>query len=423
MKKLNYLLGALALAGFVACSSNEEVASVEGLQQKAVTSQSIGFSPLSKGATRTSLIKTTSDITSFKVRGTWNSTAATTAGTNKLFVNGEEVTSPTYTGVYGSFGEGVEIVNNNGWNYKNAGDTQYWPFTQNVSGTTVTGYACLPLDFNAVTPANAAVSLASPTMTDYIVPAVANMVDICYAKAESKTNADAPVQLQFNHAFCQIVVKAKKADGYDVEIREVTIGGVNSKGTLSLNSLVAPTTNTSTGSSTGTQWGSLSTPTSYTGYSSATAYSVPSSAASESPTQMTPSGQELLLLPQSITAWDHDAGSPTNNDKGGYIKIVYRAKKSTESWTSDTFTTTYFPLTTKWLAGKIYAYTLLFGGVSDPDKPTTTDPENPDPGSGGDDDDNPGGYDENGTPKAPSVPITFTASVTEWQSEAVDVNF
>lgn len=421
MKKLNYFISALALAGFVACSSNDEIASVEGIQQKAQTTQAIGFSPLSKGATRTALINKTSDITSFKVRGTWNSGAASAAGSNELWVNGAKVDgTQTYTGVYGSFGEGVEIVNNNGWNYKNATETQYWPFTQNKSGETVTGYSCLPLDFNAVTPANAAVTLSSPTLTGYTVPAVANMIDICYAQAEGKTNADAPIQLQFNHAFCQIVVKAKKADGYDVEIKEVTIGGVNSKGDLNLNSLSAPTTNASTGGSTGTQWASLSTPTAYTGYASATAYSVPSSAASESPIQMTPSGQELLLLPQSITAWDHSS-SPTDNDKGGYIKIVYRAKKSTDTWSGDTFTTTYFPLATKWLAGKIYAYTLLFGGVTDPDKPTTSDPDNPDPGTG--EEENSGGYDEDGTPKAPSVPITFTANVTGWQSEAVDVSF
>ena len=88
---------------------------------------------------------------------------------------------------------------------------------------------------------------------------------------------------------------------------------------------------------------------------------------------------------------------------------------------SDGYTTTYFPLAAKWYMGKLYAYTLLFGGVADPDKPTTTDPENPDPGSG--DDDNPGGYTEDGEVKAPSVPITFTASVSDWETQTVDVDF
>ena len=62
-----------------------------------------------------------------------------------------------------------------------------------------------------------------------------------------------------------------------------------------------------------------------------------------------------------------------------------------------------------WKKGKKYVYTLLFGGA---DNGTNGDPENPDPGSG---------YDENGTPKAPSVAITFTPTVSEWVTTTVNV--
>ncbi len=441
MKKLNYLLGALALAGFVACSSNEEVASVEGLQQKALTSQSIGFSPLTKGSTRSTVINSISDISSFKVRGTWNSQAPTllsnSAISNKVWIEGlpktvgetsggADVQTPVAGNVYGGFGTGVEIVNSSGWNYKNSSDMQYWPYYAKAvtgSGTDqkVTAYACLPLDFNAVAPANAGIDLTKADFAYTGVP-VANMVDICYATATNQTSS--PVEMKFNHIFSQLIVKVKKADGYTVDIKEVAIGGVKPNGTLTLSGVKD--------ASGKAQWGTaLGTATSYDLFNSATPYSVPNSAASESASQMTPSGQELLLVPQTITKWNPTAtgeNSSATASGNGYIAITYRAKKSdADTWAtntvegSDGYTTTYFPLAAKWYMGKLYAYTLLFGGVADPDKPTTPDPGNPDPGSG--EGENPGGYTEDGGVKAPSVPITFTASVSDWETQTVDVDF
>ena len=442
MKKINYLFATIAAVGLVACSS-EEVASVQDLQQGLKTSESIAFSPLSKNSTRSTIINSTSDITSFKVRGTWKD--AQTTG-DKIYINGKEITlatniaagaeyvgqvkeTSTGSGVYTfdadkGFGTGIEIVNNSGaWNYKNTDQTQYWPFTAIIDNTTnpakTTGYTCLPLDFKAVTPASLTFDLSATTF-DYTVPALVNMTDICYAVADNKTNKDAPVEMKFNHIFSQIVVKAKKADGYDVEIREVVIGGVMGEGRLDLTQLVAPTYDETTKKSSGTQWGSLNKvgDGTYTAYTSATAYTVPASAADASPIQITPSGQELLLLPQDIKAWDpnQEVLSSATAPNIGYIMIKYRAKKSTEAWPDANFKTTYYPLSATWYAGKIYSYTLLFGGATDPDK--IDDPENPDPGS-----DNPGGYDENGKPNPPSVPITFTASVTNWEPETVDIKF
>ena len=434
MKKLNYLFGALALAGFIACSSNEEVSNVEAVQQRALTSTPIGFSPLTKASTRSTIINTTSDISSFKVRGTWNSQAAELlnsadetykdsiwiAGERKHKGTGEGDINVTAGGVYQGFSTGLEIVNSNGWNYKNSSEMQYWPYyASSVTGTEnkkVTAYACLPLDFNAVAPANAGIDLTA-TEFNYTGVPVASMVDICYATAQNQTSS--PVEMKFNHIFSQLVVKVKKASGYTVDIKEVKIGGVRSGGTLTLSAV--------TNAAGKAQWGTVSEPvTSYALFSSATPYSVPNSAASESASQMTPSGQELLLVPQSIEAWNPNAASAsaTNSNKG-YIAITYRAKKSdVTEWATasgDGYTTTYFPLQAKWYMGRLYIYTLLFGGVSDPDKPTSPDEENPNPGSG--EGTNPGGYTEDGSVKAPSVPITFTAKVDEWAPQVVDVNF
>ena len=357
MKKLNYLFGALALAGFIACSSNEEVSNVETVQQRALTSTPIGFSPLTKASTRSSVINSISDISSFKVRGTWSASAVSTLATapagytDKVWIAGAEksttgtgentITAPTAGGVYGGFDTGLEIVNSNGWNYKNSSEMQYWPYyAKTVTGNKVTAYACLPLDFNAVAPANAGIDLTA-TEFNYTGVPVANMVDICYATAQNQTSS--PVEMKFNHIFSQLIVKVKKADGYTVDITEVKIGGVKPNGTLTLSGVKDASGNA--------QWGTASGgATSYALFSSATPYSVPNSAASESASQMTPSGQELLLVPQSITKWDPNAANAGKATESGlgYIAITYRAKKTdAESWATATdnngYTTTYFP--------------------------------------------------------------------------------
>lgn len=438
MKKINYLFATIAAVGLVACSS-EEVASVQDFQQGLQTSEGIAFSPLSKNATRSTVINSTSDMTSFMVRGTWYATqaagdiyingqkvtlaSAINAGTEYIGQVQETATSGTYELAAGKgFGSGIEIVNNSGaWNYKNSSQTQYWPFVAQHSAsdpTKITGYSCLPLNFNAVTPASAGVDLETKqfTYTNTTAPAVADMVDICYADTTNMTNANAPVLLTFKHLFSQVIVKAKKASDYTVDIKSVLINGMKFNGTASMTS--KPLT-----------WSASGNATNYYAYGSATAttaFTVPASAASEAPVKMTPTGQELLLIPQTITKWvpDNDGKATTGDGlTKGWIAITYRAKKSdAASWatgdSNDGYTTTYFPLQATWKAGKIYAYTLLFGGVADPEDPGTTDPENPDPGN-----DNPGGFDESGNPEAPSVAITFTAKVDDWASENVDITF
>ena len=440
MKKINYLFATIAAVGLVACSS-EEVASVQDLQRGLQTSEGIAFSPLSKNSTRSTVINSTSDMTSFKVRGTW---FASQASGSKIYINGQEVTlgsaisaNAEYVGQVQEvtpatdpatyqfaadkgFGDGIEIVNNSGaWNYKNASETQYWPFVAQTSGTTTTGYTCLPLNFNAVTPASAGINLVTKQFayTNTTAPTVADMVDICYADTTNMTNAQAPVLLTFKHLFSQIIVKAKKASDYTVDIQSVQINGMKYNGNADMTN--KPLT-----------WNATGSATSYYAYGSAsatTAYSIPASAADEAPVKMTPAGQELLLIPQTIAKWvpetDGAITTPASQAKG-WIAIKYRAKKSdAASWatgdaTSDGYTTTYFPLQATWKAGKIYAYTLLFGGVADPEDPGTTDPENPDPGN-----DNPGGFDDTGKPEAPSVAITFTAKVDDWTSDNVDITF
>ena len=418
MRFKNIFFAAAAAMALTACSSDDVVQAPN--TQALQTSQAIGFSPLSKGSTRSSVINSIGDITSFKVRGTWAEAVTTT---DRIFINGTEVTpaeAHNIGDVYQGFGTGLEIVQNNGaWNYKNSSETQYWPFKASVSGeSTITAYNCLELNFNAVTPVDA-ITLTSTNSYTHTTPTVADMTDICYAEANNQTNAVGQVKLNFKHILSQIVVKAKKADGYTVDIKKVTIGGVGTTATTTNLSDIA-----ANGSNSQILWGDASSPSKFDAYGASNAYSVAASAADEKPVKITPAGQELLLIPQRIEAWAPDGGTKATESNKGYIAIEYRAKKSTDAaWATGTandgYKTVYYPLTAAWYPGKVYNYTLLFGGVSDPDD-DGSDTDNPDPGTGGD---NPGGYDESGNPEAPSVPITFTATVLDWESSTVDITF
>lgn len=425
MKRFGYLFGAIALAAMVSCSSDEVVSSQNDAAN--LSKQSISFAPLASKTTRSTVYSPTAMFTNFRVIGMWHDNAPTT-----VYIEGAEVDLSTETPAAGALyrgfdngttgTKGLEIVKNGtGWDYKDQSKIQYWPY-QGQGTPSVTGYTCLALDFRAVAPANERLDLEGSNMVYSTPAAVADQVDICYAEANGKTVADAPVQMAFHHLFSQVIFKAKKASNYTVDIKSITIGGVGTTVTYPFSSI--KNTNNICLSDEGV---AVTAPTSFPGFTSASYTSIPDQDADDSPAQMTPAGQELILIPQAITKWNlTDLSTATDkNAYGGYVAITYRAKtKDAAAWATgagDGFKTVYFPLAAKWYSGKKYIYTLLFGGVTDPDDPgDNPDPENPDPGTGGD---NPGGYEEDGMPEAPSVPITFTASVNDWTEQVVDIDF
>ncbi len=426
MKKFNFLFGAFALAAMVSCSSDEVVSSQNDVAS--LSKQSISFAPLASKTTRSTVYSPDAMFTNFRVIGMWHDAAPA-----KAYIKGVErpFTSVPAGTLYDGFDagdtgkKGLEIVKNGtGWDYKDQSKIQYWPYQATEEGTpvTVTGYTCLPLDFRAVAPANETLNLQGGNM-DYTTPTdVANQVDICYAEANGKTVADAPVQMAFHHLFSQVIFKAKKASNYTVDIKSITIGGVGTTVTYPFASIQKITKINNTNICLNDEGATITNPVSFPGFTSASYTSVPDQADSDSPAQMTPAGQELILIPQQITKWDLSDNATSSNQ--GYVAIEYRAKtKDAAAWATgagDGFKTVYFPLAAKWYSGKKYIYTLLFGGVTDPDDPgDNPDPNNPDPGTGGD---NPGGYEEDGTPEAPSVPITFTASVGDWTEKVVDID-
>ena len=421
MKKIGLLFGTFALVALSSCSSDEVISQKD--EAAIQTTQSIAFNPGVSKVTRSTVYTPSSMFTSFKVAGYWNAAAPA-----EYYVKAKKVETAASAGaVYGGFTNGgLEIVSNNGaWDYKVQTDMQYWPFAPTKNGDEITGYTCQALDFRAFAPASSAPDDLKADYTYTTPDAAANMVDICYAYTSNKTNANSPIKMEFKHLFSQIIFKAKKASNYIVDIKDISIGGIGNQGTYSQTTLQGLTSDgiTLTVDQSSTK--------AYPGFTSASAISVPDQDASASPYQLTPANQALLLIPQTIEKWAHNGTVSATESNQGYIAITYRAKKAGDaSWTTfvsdektpDGYKTVYYPLAAKWYSGKKYIYTLLFGGVTDPDDdPTQTDPENPDPGS--DPGDNPGGYDDSGAPEPPSVPITFTASVLDWTEQIIDVSF
>ncbi len=420
MKKLNLLIGTFALAAtIVSCSSDEVV--VHQDNAPGITNQSIGFSPLSRAVSRSNVLSQTSDMSSFRVMGFWAEDAA-----NKMYIQGIEKdyttgpgTTPTAGSAYEGFGTytsngqtGIEIVQRSGgaWDYKNSSEIQYWPFS--AVGDPVTSYDCAKLNFKAVTPASSDLDLAADTY-GYTTPAVASMEDICYATISNQTNVNSPVTLTFNHLFSQIVFNAKRPDNYEVQIKEIEIGGVKTQGQYT-NLSSTPFAVTATGNT-----------SKFQGFTTASEYIEVGRNATDTAltVQITPAKSELLLLPQTVEKWTKDANATSPEDKPstsakGTIKIVYRARiAGATSWAtaaadgSTTYATVYYPISATWEAGKKYVYALLFGGVT-----------NSDPGEDGDDPDD-GPYDEDGNIKPQAIPITFSATVSDWTTTNVDVEF
>lgn len=431
MKKSYLFLAAAALV-LASCSSEEVVNGPNApTLEAASTTAAINFSPLSKGATRSQVFQSTADLSTFTVRCTWSATVNTG---DSIWIGGVKVILGTTQGYgasavagtpYSAFGTtGMQdvILGSKGWTFKD-GVTRYWPYKAKIENDKVTGYTCYDMDFLAYTPtalneqyASLKDSVAEQKKYWEYVPAtptpISQMQDVCIASTEGANSSTGAVALDFYHIFSQIVFKAKKTAKYEVDIRDIEIGGIRYQGKFQLNNLQSPTPwYEATGST-----------TSYSGKGSNTVSLT--AAADTTNMQITEEGSELLLVPQEIAKWEHNGNAATSGK--GYIKVTFRYRESgagtawiTGEGSADGYETTYFPLQAKWGKGKKYCYTLLFGGAVDDDK-KGTDTENPDPGTG---DDNPGGYDENGNPKAPSVAITFSPTVVDWTPQQVDVKF
>lgn len=305
------------------------------------------------------------------------------------------------------------------WTYTG---TKFWP------ETSVNFFAVSP-----ATPQSGTVSVTSESqkIEDYVV--TNGEEDLLYAANFSEEKADhatSPVAVNFRHALSQIVFKVKKTatSSINVKVKGIKVDGVANQSTLTWATtttganLLEGEADTETDGS----WGKWSEPTgdvSYTAVNLADASEVDVTTTASYFTTEGGNGA-LFLMPQTLKPW------LTLSDKGeatitGTARLlvdcqITDALSGIQLWpeaeaefgevaislsnpTNDPNKTDGDMSHDRWMQGKKYIYTLIFGegGGYKPDP----DPEDPD------------------DPEPVLVPITFTVTVDEFQDGGeYDVN-
>lgn len=427
MRKLKLFATAIAIVTFASCSSDEVVSNVQTAQ---VAQQSIGFSPLTKGATR-GVVTSAADLGNFAVTAYVNTAQALPTGETGYYFgsnSSETWNSPTTGSIY-SYGttpkqmkNTVIAYNAGGWDYANGADMMYWPYVKKADGSYE---STSTLDFVAISPASIATattptyapSASGPgaTITNYTI----STDDVCYASTTGKKQSDGAVPLNFKHLLSQVVFAAKQASGFTAEIKEIKLGMVPNQGSWSS----ATSTWTATGGGTTANYAGVSAPVTVTASGDAATAQI-----------LTASGSEILLMPQNAATLTYDpttigTGDPddaTNplqcvEDRGTgnhwsehankvasgklFLMVSVRIKAADGSYTlgdATTYEDIYYCVKTNWQAGYKYTYTLLFGGVKGPDGNTTSSS------------DIGGGTYNDGEKVFTPTPITFTATVDSW---------
>ena len=229
----------------------------------------------------------------------------------------------------------------------------YWP----VDGSTLNFYAYSPAA--ADLGATVTITNASKKLTNY-APAtdVSEQQDFITATATgSKSNEATGVALTFKHQLSQIEIKAKNTDDTHVyKVQGVRIAQPVSKATFDF------------GTST---WELGSDKATYEVTYKGSEKTLGSSAVSIMKTD----GDNAMLIPQQLVAWDSDSDK-SNTNKGAYLSVlinitddggdpVYPTEAGQYGWAA-------VAIDTNWEAGKKYVYTLDFSngaGKVDPDVP------------------------------------------------------
>ena len=305
-----------------------------------------------------------SKVSSFRVWGYFDSSASADGATpGGLFV-GESAT------------EGA-VINGNGsgtWTFANSSLERFWPPTNS------------PLNFQAVAPASDGSFTISNTVSNNLPHVVANVTvptdnaaqkDIMFASAPSQTQSSngGKVALAFKHAMSAIRFSAKtSASTITAEVGGISLCNIRSTGK------VGYITDNTLGYST-----NASPVASY-------ALGMSAKTLSTTLTNLTNSDGNLIMLPQTTTAWSPSvpvasAGSATYVALS--IKVAYNGVYRIGS--SSAYETVYIPFAAAWEQGKLYTYNLTVGAGT-------------------------GVYDANGN-TLETVPCSFTATASNWTEE------
>ena len=321
MKK-NVLLMALSALSLTACVNDETIEVNRG--------DEVAFRAVAGHATRTEAT-TTATIKEFKVWG---------------FHENEGVTK--------TFMDAVAVNRiNDSWTYS---PTQFWP----EAGT---------IDFFSVSPGTTTVKMDKTTKTipDFTVPSeVDDQIDLLYAAnydCSKEANGGSGVEVNFRHALSQIVFRAKNINSK----LEIQIGGVEVQNVIDGGTLTFPTKTTSpnlTGTDHDTEtddsWGKWTLGTNKNDFA------VDISGKKVTGTDeilLTSKGDELLLMPQTLTAWVPGTSTEGNrfvidckiwNVEGKDKVLLYPAS-------DDAYGKVAIPVDGTWKQGKRYVYTFIFG--------------------------------------------------------------
>ena len=356
---------AVSAAALVTSCSNDELTEIN-------TGDAIDFN-VTAGAVSRATATTTSSIKEFKV---W------------AYTNGQE------------YMPGMVVQGGNGsWTYEGI---KYWPETD--------------VDFFAISPAKPKsgtvnVALGSKTIENYTANGDEDLLYSVNIGEKKENHKTAPVAVNFRHALSQIAFQVKKTDGapIDVLISDITIEGVanNATYTWASNTTAAVSGDTEVDAS----WGTWTTPTGNASYNISLGQE-----GLQVGTTAAALGDSRFLMPQTLNPWlvkdgegykvsgtarilvncrivDTDSGVQIwPETKGEFSNVAI----SLTNPTNDPFRTlaegsTVDPQHDRWMQGKKYIYTLIFGKGAG----FTPDPENPEP---------------------VLVPITFTVTVDDFQN-------
>lgn len=277
--------------------------------------------------------------------------------------------------------------------------TKFWPQSNLVnfyaiSAGTKTSYT----DLAGIVNASYAEGKGGFTLT-YTIPDSAN-VDVLYAAYYGAHKATGTVPLNFHHALTQLAFQAKCSNpDLTVFIKSIKVQNLNNKGTLT-----APTATTEswlehdTGAATGkgASWGTWSACSGNVEYK-APFFGDENVALTSTATEFSKNGDSydgLLVLPQSITAWDCVSHGQVAALKGSRFLIECRILSGdaatlgsqTQIWPAedDQYAYVAIPVPEKvWKQGMRYIYTFDFnqgaGYTPDPDPEDPDDPDKPQP--------------------------------------------
>ncbi len=324
MKKKLFFLAVAAVA-LASCSNDETIAS-----QANSEANEISFRPLTTGITR--------------------------AADADLSTNGFRVTAFQTGGTSTTYFSNVDFTLDNG-TYTSA-NKYYWP----------SGYN---LDFYAWSPG----SLSSDYSSIVVEPGttIASQPDLVYGKAtnwgkisgEGTHDGSNGVTINFRHAESKVVVKLKNSNpNLYFTVKDVKIGYLASKATYTYTTGNSGSTETqNSGNLSNSDWATTS------GFETNGVYQLANAASTSYNGAATQVGDEMILIPQTLTAATAYSSADENSAfNGAYILVEYKAQNVNGSGAyvvggAESYEKAIWPLTAiTWTPGFKYTYTVDLAG-------------------------------------------------------------